>query len=220
MTDRLGAIMANKLVLANIDKNKIEFSEFERIEQGGITGQGRGFVDKYFWEKEGETVILKTEPNWNPRDRSTFDREYKILASLKHKNIIQVFGFTLNTNIGRFSLVLELADGSLYDFLGDEFHSKTMSSTRCKWLQDLASAVNYLHNGAIVRTLHRDLKPQNVLVLMKDENINDSVLKLTDFGLSSVDTSNYESSRVVGTRGWGANESAWVLFQLVCCSML
>ena len=203
----LGAIFETKLVLANIDKNEIDFSEFKRIEGGELTGEGNGIVNKYYWKTEKIEVVLKSESNWGPKDKSTFHREFKILASLKHRNIIQVYGFTENNTIGRFALVLELADYSLHDCLKEvKIFKHLATKTKYKWLSDFASAIDYLHNGATVSTLHRDLKPENVLVLMKNGNMNDSVLKLTDFGLSSIDTSNYQSGRVVGTCGWGANE--------------
>lgn len=45
--------------------------------------------------------------------------------------------------------------------------------------RDIAKAINYLHSNNVC---HRDLKPQNFLFLDKKPN---SILKLTDFGLST-----------------------------------
>ena len=84
----LGAIFDKKLVLANIDKNEIDFSEFKRIEGGELTGEGNGIVNKYYWKTEKIDVVLKSESNWGPKDKSTFHREFKILASLKKKHEI------------------------------------------------------------------------------------------------------------------------------------
>jgi len=51
--------------------------------------------------------------------------------------------------------------------------------------------------------LHRDIKPKNILLF---KNKNEPVLKLTDFGGSTVDTSKYKSVRGFGSPGWVANE--------------
>lgn len=46
-------------------------------------------------------------------------------------------------------------------------------------LRDLASAIDYLHNT--VGVVHRDIKPQNILLCLQDERVT---AKLCDFGVS------------------------------------
>ena len=166
--DELCNVLEEKLVLVNIDKQEINFYEFEIQKSKKInTKRAQTEIKTYFWKPKKMSVILKSEKNWDVEDRATFDREYRILSSLKHKNIVQVFGYTLITSNSespeRFALVIELAAGSLYDYLDE----KTTPTTKFGWLTDIASAVDYLHNGAIVKTLHRDLKPHNVLVFTR-----------------------------------------------------
>lgn len=48
------------------------------------------------------------------------------------------------------------------------------------WASDIAAGMQYLHDGAPQRIIHRDLKSMNVLVS------NDFVLKICDFGLACV----------------------------------
>ena len=58
-----------------------------------------------------------------------------------------------------------------------------------KWLIQIASAINYLHNyEKEKKIIHRDIKPQNILISQ------DGIIKLTDFGISKLCGPNYDFS--------------------------
>ncbi|MEZ5965470.1 MAG: protein kinase [Planctomycetota bacterium] len=101
-----------------------------------------------------------------------FQREAEVLAGLSHPNIVRVSR--------RFQayrtwfLVMELCDGADLETLSLNGYRPDDLETRAI-IGQLAAGLAYLHARGV---LHRDVKPQNVLVT------RDGVLRLTDFGLA------------------------------------
>ena len=103
--------------------------------------------------------------------------ELKILQKLDHPGIIQIFD-CFQTESHFFILLEFLAGGELFDKiirLG-KFTEKEAKFT----FYQILLAMKYLHSQGIT---HRDLKPENILLLTSE---NDSIVKITDFGLSRV----------------------------------
>lgn len=97
--------------------------------------------------------------------------EYEIQRKLRHPNIIQTIeSFETDNEI---VVVTEFAKGDLHKLLAREGSINEDRAQRLTF--DLVSALYYLHSH---RTLHRDLKPQNILL---DERCT---AKLCDFGLA------------------------------------
>lgn len=97
--------------------------------------------------------------------------ECKIQSHLKHPNIIRML-HSFET-INEIVVVTEYAQSDLHKLL---IRERSITESRAQKLTfDLVSALYYLHSH---RILHRDLKPQNIL-LDKDESA-----KLCDFGLA------------------------------------
>ena len=99
-------------------------------------------------------------------------REIKTLGELDHVNIIKLWEcFTHQSAV---VLVLELCVTDVEQIIKDP--SITLTSSHIKsFMQMLMNAVQFMHSSWI---LHRDLKPNNLLV---DAN---GVVKVTDFGLA------------------------------------
>ncbi|KAL7294865.1 hypothetical protein TKK_0011790 [Trichogramma kaykai] len=105
-------------------------------------------------------------------------RECEIHRSMHHPNIIQMFD-SFETD-KQMVIVTEYVERELYVILKtngrlSEVYSQAIAG-------DMVSALNYLHSNRIV---HRDMKPQNVLMSI------DGVAKLCDFGFArmmNVDT--------------------------------
>jgi len=110
-------------------------------------------------------------------------KEAKILARIKHDNIIRVFGTTRREN-GNFGIVLEYAPyENLETLLLNDVETTPLSwEIRARFFFELANALDYLHYQADAKRsyIHGDLKPQNVL-------LGDALtIKLADFGATSM----------------------------------
>jgi len=103
---------------------------------------------------------------------STAIREISLLKELDHPNIVSLKD-VVHQDV-KFYLVFEYLDQDLKSFLDKVKHNLHMLLTK-SYLYQLISGIAYCHAH---RVLHRDLKPQNILV-----NIH-GVLKLADFGLA------------------------------------
>ncbi|KAJ1560612.1 hypothetical protein HK405_006498, partial [Cladochytrium tenue] len=99
--------------------------------------------------------------------------------SLRHRNVLGVFGFGVDERDGlaRPFLVTELMPrGSLFDVLGDPA-APLLPSRRISLLRDAADGMPFLH-GCRPRIVHMDLKSLNLLVA------EDWTCKVDDFGVA------------------------------------
>ena len=78
------------------------------------------------------------------------------------------------------AIVMEFAPGGeLFDKVVEEYEEETLNEKTAKLrFYQISHAVAHLHRGNIC---HRDLKLENILLM---NNSNDSLIKITDFGLS------------------------------------
>uniref|UniRef100_A0A3B4A618 MAP/microtubule affinity-regulating kinase 3 n=1 Tax=Periophthalmus magnuspinnatus TaxID=409849 RepID=A0A3B4A618_9GOBI len=116
-------------------------------------------------------IIDKTQ--LNPTSLQKLYREMRIMKTLNHPNIVQLFE-VIETEKTLY-LVMEYASGGeVFDYLVAHGRMKEKEA-RAKFRQ-IVSAVHYCHQKNIV---HRDLKAENLL-LDADANI-----KIADFGFSN-----------------------------------
>lgn len=84
-------------------------------------------------------------------------------------------------------IVLELAtDGELFDYVVEHPAPTAgyLAENECRYIfAQILEGVKYLHSNQIV---HRDLKPENILLSKKDGKDDSLVVKLADFGMSSL----------------------------------
>ncbi|KAH0458551.1 hypothetical protein IEQ34_013866 [Dendrobium chrysotoxum] len=101
--------------------------------------------------------------------------EIVILKRIKHPNIIAMHDIIEAS--GRIYLILEYCRGgdlSLYI----QRHGRVSEATAKHFMQQLANGLQVLRDNNLI---HRDLKPQNLLLSTTDDN---SVLKIADFGFA------------------------------------
>ncbi len=109
-------------------------------------------------------------------ERAAFEREASILSQLEHPRIPVVVDFFVQDENGY--LVREYLDGpSMYDLV--EKKGPVSEAQAIQWGVQLAEVLAYLHQRK-PPLYHRDLKPQNVMVMPDG-------VRLIDFGLARED---------------------------------
>lgn len=111
--------------------------------------------------------------------REEFAHELRVMAHLRHPNIVALCAYTRDTVIAH--LVMEfMPGGELWDYLGGNEGKRPFLPwpTRVSIALNIANGLAYLHRE---RMLHRDLKSKNVLLCPYGSNLY--FAKLADFGL-------------------------------------
>jgi serine/threonine protein kinase len=159
------ALDTSKPVLQTIGR----YDLFEKIAEGGM-----GTVYKALDKSSGQVVAIKIVPPQvakNPVLMKRFEQEYSVANSLQHPNIVRALDFGAHN--GSPYLVMEYVDG---ESLGQriERDGKIAESEAIKLIGQVAQALHKAHKQGLI---HRDVKPDNVLVTA------DGVAKLVDLGL-------------------------------------
>lgn len=188
-------------VTTNYDVETI--SEFEKIDLsqlklGKRIGKG-SFGEVFHGTYLGSDVAVKKLPanKITPEFMAEFAREAALMRSLRHPNVVQFLGATMDEP--DICIVTEfMSKGSLYHLLHDPNVAISWEMVR-KVALDAARGMAYLH----LRTpaiIHRDLKSHNLLV---DENWK---VKVCDFGLSKIAVDMSTTMTACGTPCWTAPE--------------
>src|SRR6266851_9025290 len=132
---------------------------------------GMGEVYRAHDTKLDREVAIKVLPAAVARDPerlARFEREAKVLASLNHPNIAQIYG--VEESGGSRALVMELVDGATLSV-------PQPLETALNYAKQIADALEAAHEKGIT---HRDLKPANIMITPA------GVVKVLDFGLATV----------------------------------
>jgi serine/threonine protein kinase len=141
-----------------------------------IGAGGMGEVYRARDSRLGRDAALKVLPQVFARDAERmlrFEREAKVLASLNHPNISQLYG--LEESNGVRALVMELVEGPT---LAEQIKQGSLRIGEAMPLaKQIAEGLEYAHERGVI---HRDLKPSNVKLTP------DGQVKVLDFGLAKV----------------------------------
>jgi serine/threonine protein kinase len=137
---------------------------------------------------------IASEPGFVER----FSREAEVIAQLEHPHILPVMDYGEADGL-HYIVMRSIEGGSLDDVIREKQLSFEEIS---RYLTQIASALDYAHRRGVI---HRDLKPNNVL-LDNDENVY-----LTDFGIARLASSERKltaTGSVMGTPAYMAPEQA------------
>lgn len=123
-----------------------------------------------------------------------FKNEFEILKKLNHPHIARILDFGYDQKLRRYYFTTEFVEGAEFEDAVQNHNFETKE----KLVIQVLRALNYLHSRGVY---HFDIKPQNILVQIKNDK--PVVAKLIDFGLAG-----YTSPRKrVGTPSYMSPEA-------------
>jgi serine/threonine protein kinase len=163
-------------------------------------------------------VAVKVMHNYvesDPDLQSRFEREAKVVAGLRHPNIVQIFDY--DTAEGHPYIVMEYLMGPSLAVYLRELHKRNQRLEPmqiARLLITIATALDYAHEQGVV---HRDIKPGNIILHNKSKHISieqhltaRTEPVITDFGLVRIaqSTTQTASGAVSGTPAYMSPEQA------------
>lgn len=156
--------------------------------------------------------VMRTLLEEDPGLRTRFEREARVVAGLRHPNIVQIFDFDIADD--QPYIIMEYINGpSLGAYMRGHAGGFPLPVIG-RLLSMLGSALDYAHLQGVI---HRDIKPANVLLLARSGSItpgqtlpDDFEAILTDFGLLRVANSSTQTASgfVAGTPAYMSPEQA------------
>lgn len=142
---------------------------------------------------------MRREHMENPEFRRRFEREARAVLHLRHENIVSAYD--VGTYDGLPYIIMEYVDG---ETLKDYIRRKGLlpENEAVSLISQLLNALSAAHAAGII---HRDVKPQNVILK------GDGTLKLTDFGIAreaDASTRTFVGDTVIGSVHYLSPEQA------------
>lgn len=183
-----------------VEPPRVSFSELKLEEVIGVGGFGK--VYRGYWNEEVVAVKAARQDANEDIDviKESVLQEARLFWVLQHENIVSLKGVCLEEP--NLCLVMEYARGGpLNRVLSGR---KIRPGILVDWAIQVAQGMAYLHVGAPMSLIHRDLKSSNVLLseaILPDDTLENKTLKITDFGLAR---EVYKTTRMsaAGTYAW------------------
>ncbi|KAJ7487273.1 kinase-like domain-containing protein [Mycena galericulata] len=156
------------------------YSKIEKIGTYGVVYRARDLTTNSIVALK--KIRLEAEDEGVP---STAIREISLLKELNDEHIVRLLDIVHADQ--KLYLVFEYLDVDLKRYMenGNRDHKPIVPHVVKKFTHQLTSGLRFCHAH---RILHRDLKPQNLLIAQdphgRDDQGNSEVLKLADFGLA------------------------------------
>ena len=166
----------------------------EKIGTGGMSDVYKAKCHKL--NRYVAVKVLKQEFSENSNFVSKFRVEAQAAASLMHPNIVNVYD--VGEDNGIHYIVMELVEGiTLKKYI--EKKARLSVKEAVSIAIQACMGIEAAHNNHII---HRDIKPQNIIISKEGK------VKVTDFGIAKVATSNTITSNVMGSVHYTSPEQA------------
>ena len=145
-------------------------------------------------EKRVAVKLLSPQLSKDLKLVARFQREAKAASRLEHENCVHVDDFGEDAD-GTFYIAMEFIEGH---GLADELRkSGPMPPDRvARIAAQLLKALDAAHSAGV---LHRDLKPQNVMLMQKPSRPD--IVKVVDFGIAKITTNSVEDQGALTVPG-------------------
>ncbi len=170
-------------------KSSNHYNQYEFIRWIKSGGFGQVYLSKHVYTEREYAIKQIDTSNFSNEILYNISREYMILRSMMHKNVIKCYNSFAHNN--KFYTVMDYAEGGeLSNLLKEKgILSENEAKTIFKQIYD---AVCYIHSQNII---HRDLKPNNILFLDKEK----THIVVIDFGISGFSNGNQRENIKAGT---------------------
>ena len=160
----------------------------DRYRIARLVGKG-GFGAVYrAWDLSlSQPVALKENNDSGFESLRQFEREAKLLASLRHPSLPRVIDHFVLPDQGQY-LVMDFIEGKSLAQLLRERGGPLDETEAGEWIGQICNAVEYLHTRT-PPVIHRDIKPDNIIITADGRAV------LVDFGISKVYEDNHETTK-------------------------
>ncbi|KAL4588016.1 hypothetical protein LXL04_000894 [Taraxacum kok-saghyz] len=193
---------------------KLSFSSYDIlncVKESNVIGMGATGV-VYKAEIQRTNTIVAVKKLWSSKNdielgssAGDFVGEVNVLGKLRHRNIVRLLGFLHNDKNAM--IVYEyMSNGSLGEALHGQARLLVDWVSRYNIAVGVAQGLAYLHHDCHPPVIHRDVKPNNILL---DENLD---ARIADFGLARMMVKKNETvTMVAGSYGYIAPEYGYTL---------
>jgi serine/threonine protein kinase len=163
-----------------------------KLGEGGMARVYKGYHTRL--QREVAIKVILSHMAGQADFRMRFEREAQLAASLHHPNIVEVYDFG-ETEQMAYLVMQYVGGGTLRDLLRG---GRALEPGRAMmYAAQMGRALHHAHLRGIV---HRDVKPQNMLLSSSDPN----QLLLSDFGIAKLYDARHESSAFTLISGTGS----------------